>query len=398
MRWPTRLLHATAAQPNTFGSLATPVYRGSTVVFDRVAEIVDDWRQKDGAYSYGLYGSPTVLELGARIAELERAFHTFVLPSGQAAIALVYLALCRAGDHGLVPASAYGPNRGFAADMLKGFGIEIDVYDPAIGAGIEALIRPNTRLIWTESPGSATMEVQDIPGIVAVAKAHGVLVALDNTYSAGVLFDAFGHGVDISIQALTKYIGGHSDVLLGSLSVANDALYERIGAARAQLGLSVSPDEASLALRGLQTLAVRLERLERSTLEVAHWLAARPEIDLVLHPALPACPGHEYWKRDFIGSASIFSIVFRDEVPTEAVSTFVDALELFQMGWSWGGTSALVMLYPELKRADRDYGGRLVRFNVGLEDPADLVADLAQALTIAEEKSATASGITHALD
>lgn len=394
MRWPTRLLHATATQPNAFGSLATPVYRGSTVVFDRVTGIVDDWRQKDGAFSYGLYGSPTVLELGARIAELERAFHTFILPSGQNAIALVYLALCRAGHHALVPASAYGPNRALGADMLKGFGIEVEVYDPAIGAGIAGLIRPNTRLIWTESPGSATMEVQDIPAIVAAARARDVLVALDNTYSAGVLFDAFEHGVDLSIQALTKYIGGHSDVMLGSLSVANETLYERIGAARAALGLSVSPDEASLALRGLQTLAVRLERLERSTLEVAYWLAGRPEIDVVLHPALPGCPGHEYWKRDFIGSASVFSIVFRDEIPTDAVSAFVDALELFQMGWSWGGTTALVMLYPEIKRGDRDYGGRLVRLNVGLEDPADLIDDLSRALSLTVEKSGTVSVVT----
>ncbi|PJG47215.1 cystathionine beta-lyase [Sphingobium sp. LB126] len=381
MHWRTRILHAQAAQSNDFHALATPVYRGSTVAFERVADIADDWRQKDGAYSYGLYGSPTVLELGARIAEMEGAYHSFIVPSGQAAISLVYLALCKAGDHGLVPISAYGPNRALAADLLKGFGVEVDLYDPGIGAGIANLIRPNTRLIWTESPGSATMEVQDIPAIVAAAKARDVLMALDNTYAAGVLFDAFAHGVDISIQALTKYVGGHSDLLLGSISVANSALYERIGTVRSQLGLSVSPDEASLALRGLQTLGMRLERLERSTLEIATWLSTRPEIAAVFHPALPSCPGHELWKRDFTGSASVFSILFSDDIPTEQVTSFVDALRLFQKGWSWGGTTALAMVYPEFKRSDADYSGRLVRLNVGLEEPTDLIADLERALT-----------------
>lgn len=382
LHWRTRLLHADAAQTNAFRSLATPVYRGSTVVFDAVADVVDDWRQMDGAYSYGLYGSPTVLELGARIAELEGALHSFILPSGQAAISLVYLALCRSGEHGLVPLSAYGSNRGLADELLKGFGIEVDVYDPAIGGGIANLIRPNTRLIWTESPGSATMEVQDIPAIVAAARARDVLVALDNTYSAGVLFDAFGHGVDVSIQALTKYVGGHSDLLLGSVSVATEELYVRFGTVRNQLGLSVSPDEASLALRGLQTLGMRLDRLERSTLAVATWLAARPEIAAVFHPALPDCPGHEIWKRDFTGSASVFSILFTDAASPAAVSTFVDALRLFQTGWSWGGTTSLAMVYPEFKRQDVDYSGRLVRLNVGLEEPADLIEDLDRALSL----------------
>ena len=381
MHWRTKLLHSNATHPNAFRSLATPVYRGSTVTFDHVADIVDDWRQKDGAYSYGLYGSPTVLELGARIAELEEALHSFIVPSGQAAISLVYLALCRSGDHALVPHSAYGPNRIIATELLDGFGIEVELYDPCISGDIAELIRPNTRLIWTESPGSATMEVQDIPAIVAAAKARDVMVALDNTYAAGVLFDAFGHGVDISIQALTKYIGGHSDVMLGSASVVDPALYDRIGTVRAQLGISVSPDEASLALRGLQTLGMRLDRLERSTLEIAHWLAARPEVAAVFHPALPDCPGHAIWKRDFTGSASVFSILFQGEVSGEAVARFVEALTLFQKGYSWGGTSALVMIYPELKRGDNDYSGRLVRLNVGLEEPADLIADLEQALT-----------------
>lgn len=380
MHWRTRLLHADAAQPNIFRALSTPVYRGSTVTFDTVGDIIDDWRQKDGAFNYGLYGSPTVLELGARIAKLEGARHSFIVPSGQAAISLVYLALCRAGDHGLVPISAYGPNRNLAADLLSGFGIEVEVYDPGVGADIADLVRPNTRLIWTESPGSATMEVQDIPAIVGAAHARDVLVALDNTYAAGVLFDAFGHGVDISIQALTKYVGGHSDLLLGSVSVASDDLYERIGAVRNQLGLSVSPDEASLALRGLQTLGTRLEQLECSTLAIARWLDEQPEIAAVFHPAFASCPGHEIWKRDFTGSASVFSVLFSEAVSPAAVSAFVDALRLFQLGWSWGGTTSLAMVYREFKRPNADYSGRLVRLNVGLEEAADLVADLEDAL------------------
>jgi cystathionine beta-lyase len=355
------------------------VHRGSTVVFDSTSDIVDDWRMGPQGYSYGLYGSPTVLELGTRIAQLEGAHHCFLVPSGQAAIVLAFLAFCRAGGHGLVPHNAYGPTREMARGLLKGLGIQVEAYDPAIGAGIDALIRPETQLVWTESPGSVTMEVQDIPAIVAAAKARGVPVALDNTYAAGVLFDAFAHGVDVSVQALTKYVGGHSDVLLGSVSVANAALYERVGAIWAQLGMGVSPDDASLALRGLKTLGVRLERLESSTLTVARWLQARPEVDTVLHPALPECPGHEFWKRDFTGSASVFSIVLGPAFTPARAAAFVDALALFRLGFSWGGTASLAMVYPGLRRPGRDYEGRLVRFNIGLEEPEDLIADLARA-------------------
>jgi cystathionine beta-lyase len=379
MHWRSKLQHSSAQARSGFRSLVTPVHRGSTVLFESTSDILDDWRHDDRGYSYGLYGSPTVLELGARIAELEGAHHCFVVPSGQAAIALVFLAFCRSGGHGLVPNNAYGPTRDMARGLLKGLGIEIELYDPAIGAGLDALIRPTTQLVWTESPGSVTMEVQDVPAIVAAAKARGVPVALDNTYAAGVLFDAFQHGVDVSMQALTKYIGGHSDVLLGSVSVANKALYEKVGLAWAQLGMGVSPDEASLALRGLKTLGVRLERLESSALKVAQWLQARPEVDDVRHPALPGCPGHEFWKRDFTGSASVFSIVLGPGFTPAKVAAFVDALTLFGQGFSWGGTASLVMIYPALRRPGRDFEGRLVRFNIGLEEPQDLMDDLARA-------------------
>jgi len=330
VHWRSKLLRPSTFASDGFQSLATPVYRGSTVVFDKAADIIDDWRQGTHGYTYGLYGSPTVLELGARIAELEGAHHSFVVPGGQAAIAVVYLAFCKAGSHGLVPYSAYGASKEMAAGLLKGLGIEIETYDPAIGAGIAELIRPNTALIWAESPGSVTMEVQDVPAIVAAARACGVPVALDNTYAAGVLFDAFHHGVDVSIQALTKYVGGHSDLLLGSVSVSSPELYEKIGSVWGQLGMSVSPDDASLALRGLQTLGIRLGRLESSALKIAKWLNSRPEIETVLHPALPDCPGHDLWKRDFTGSASVFSFVFGPGVAAAEVPAFVDNLTLFR--------------------------------------------------------------------
>ncbi|QBD75796.1 cystathionine beta-lyase [Ktedonosporobacter rubrisoli] len=380
MHWRSKLLHSSSHTPEGFRSLSIPIYRGSTVVFDKAADIIDDWRQETHGYTYGIYGSPTVLELGARIAEIEGAHHCFVVPGGQAAIALVYLTFCQAGSHGLVPYSAYGPSKEMAGGLLKGLGIEIETYDPAIGAEIAELIRPNTALIWTESPGSVTMEIQDVPAIVAAARAHGVPVALDNTYAAGVLFDAFKHDVNVCVQALTKYVGGHSDLLLGSVSVSSPELYEKVGSVWNQLGMAVSPDDASLALRGLQTLGIRLERLESSTLTVAKWLKDRPEIETVLHPALPDCPGHDLWKRDFSGSASVFSFVFGPEISAGKVLTFVDSLTLFRKGFSWGGTTSLVMVYPDMRRPNRDYEGRLVRLNIGLEEPDDLIADLSRAL------------------
>lgn len=380
MHWRTKLIHSETAAPSGFKSLASPVYRGSTVVFSSQADVADDWRQPEFGYTYGLYGTPTVLELGLRIKELEGAHHSFIVPGGQAAIALVYLAFCKAGNHALLPSTAYGPNRDMAAGLLAGLGIEVESYDPLIGAEIGTLIRPNTSLIWTESPGSVTMEVQDVPAIVAAAHARGIPVALDNTYSAGVFFDAFAHGVDVSIQALTKFIGGHSDLLLGSVSVADARRYEQVGQAASFLGMAVSPDDCSLALRGLQTLGVRLAQLEASTLQVARWLATQPGIERVLHPALPSCPGHEFWERDFEGSSSVFSIVFDRTVNLDRVIAFVDTLRLFKIGMSWGGVTSLVILYPKLQRPDTDYAGRIVRLNIGLEDPQDLIADLQQAL------------------
>jgi cysteine-S-conjugate beta-lyase len=313
---------------------------------------------------------------------LEGALHTFITPGGLAGISLIYLSFCKAGSHVLLPTTAYGPNKELADGLLCQYNIEVEGYDPLIGSRIEQLIRPETSLIWCESPGSITMEVQDIPSIVSAAHAKGIPVALDNSYAAGVLFDALSFGVDVSMQALTKYVGGHSDLLLGSVSAGTTLAYESLGKTLGLLGMAASPDDCNLAIRGLQTLGVRLEALERSNLAIATWLTQRPEMEVVLHPAFPSCPGHEYWKRDFTGSASIFSIVFKPSFSSEQVNAFVDALKLFKIGYSWGGVTSLALAYPSLERPGKQYAGRIVRLNMGLEEHEDLIEDLAAAFAI----------------
>jgi cystathionine beta-lyase len=365
--WQTRLLHSQARIPQGYRSLAMPVYRGSTTLFPNSAAVTDDWDQERAGYTYGLYGTPTSLELAARICELESGRHTILTPGGQSAISLVDFALLKAGDHILLPQSVYRPNRQLTTSVLARFGVTATFYEP-------------TRLIWTESPGSVTMEVQDLPAIVEAAHSRNVLVALDNTWSAGVFLDAFAHGVDVTMQAITKYIGGHSDVLLGSVTVREEVLYRQLGEARQVIGAAVSPDDCSLALRGLQTLAVRLDTIERSALAIANWLAERPEVERVLHPALPSCPGHDFYTRDFLGSSGVFSIVLRPGPTREAVWAFVDALQLFKIGYSWGGTTSLAVAYAIGKASGRPaYGHRLVRFSVGLESTSDLIGDLEKA-------------------
>jgi len=379
--WQTRLIHPDASAPEGYRSLATPVYRGSTTLFPAAAAVTDDWEQERVGYTYGLYGTPTSLELSARICELESGRHTILAPGGQAAIALIDFALLGAGDHILVPHSAYRPNRHLTSSLLARFGVSATFYEPAAGAEIGRLIQENTRLVWTESPGSVTMEVQDVPAIAAAAHTHNVIVAMDNTWSAGVFFDAFAHGVDVTMQAITKYIGGHSDLLLGSITVRDDALYQRLGSARQVIGMAVSPDECSLALRGLQTLAVRLSAVESSALAIARWLADRPEVERVLHPALPSSPGHEVWRRDFTGSSGVFSIVLAPGPTREGVFAFVDALQLFEIGYSWAGTTSLAVAYTIAPAPGRpSYDHRLVRLSIGLESTGDLIADLEQAL------------------
>jgi cysteine-S-conjugate beta-lyase len=380
-KWSTKLIHSDAKVPEGFRSLSTPVYRGSTVLFSHAAAVRDEWDQYEFGYSYGLYGTPTVLQLAERICELEHGHRTLLTPGGQCAISFINLALLKAGDHILVPHSIYEPNRLFANEVLQRFGVKVTFYDPTLGSGIEALLRPSTRLIWTESPGSVTMEVQDIPAICEAAHRAGAMVILDNTWSAGVLFDAFGHGVDITMQALTKYVGGHSDLLLGSVTARDKQTFDRLGAAQQVIGAAVSPDDASLALRGLKTLAVRLRAIEAAAMDLAQWLAGRPEIEIILHPALPSCPGHDLWRRDFTGSSGVFSIVFREEFSKQQVLSFVDALELFEIGYSWAGVTSLAVAYDFRGNKNRpNYGHRIVRLNIGLEDVEDLRDDLARGL------------------
>ena len=381
--WKTRLIHTDAQVPQGFRSLAVPTYRGSTVLFPNAAEATDEWDQYEAGYTYGLYGTPTALVLAGRICELEGGYRTILMPGGQGAISFINLALLKAGDHILIPESVYAPNRKLAYHVLRRFGVETGFYPPLIGREIASLLRENTRLVWCESPGSITMEIQDVPAISEAAHARGALVVLDNTWSAGVFFDAFAHGVDVTMQAVTKYVGGHSDLLLGSVTVRDAKLYEQLGATQQLLGGGVSPDDCSLALRGMKTMAVRLAAIGQSALELAKWLAVRPEIEVVLHPALPSCPGHEFWKRDFTGSAGVFSIVFQSRFSQKQVLKFVDDLELFEIGYSWGGVTSLAMAYDFRAGTKRpSYGPRIVRLNIGLESREDLQADLARALQL----------------
>jgi cystathionine beta-lyase len=378
--WKTRLIHSDAEIPEGFRSLSTPVYRGSTVLFPRAAAASDHWNQHEIGYTYGLYGTPTTLELAARVCELEKGFRTIITPGGQGAISLIHLALLKSGDHVLLPESIYGPNRMFSNNLLRRFGVEVSYYPPEAGSGISDAFKPNTRLVWCESPGSITMEVQDVPAIAEAAHRHGALVVMDNTWSAGVYFDAFAHDVDVTMQALTKYVGGHSDLLLGSVTVRDAKIYERLGETQQGLGSAASPDDSSLALRGMKTMAVRLRAVEQSALALAQWLTERPEVELVLHPALPSCPGHELWKRDFTGATGLFSIVLNKGFSKEQVFKFVDALELFKIGYSWGGVTSLVMAY-DLRSPKRPmYEHRIVRLYTGLEAIDDLKADVQQAL------------------
>lgn len=388
MAWTTKLIHPDITVPQGFRSLAPPVFRGSTTLFARAASIADSWNHDEVPYAYGSYGTPTTLELAARIAALEGGYRCFVTPTGQSALALVYFSFLGAGEHVLVPESIYGPSRAFANAILRRCGVEIEFYPPLVGERIAARIKPNTRLVWCESPGSITMDVQDVPAIVHAAHARGVAVALDNTWAAGVFFDAFAHGVDVSVQAITKYIGGHSDLLLGSVTVRDEPTYRRVGAVLNHLGAAVSPEDCALAIRGMQTLHVRLKAIEHSALTIARWFAARADVETVLHPALPSCPGHDVWQRDFTGSSGLFSVVFRPPITRRDIHAAMDRLELFGMGYSWGGVSSLVVT-PDLEEAPnaRQYDDRLVRFYIGLEDPNDLMADLERALAECGERA-----------
>ena len=377
----TSVIHPDYSAPDGFDAFPPAIHHASTVLFKNVAAMRSgDWKNKT-AYTYGLHGTPTTFTLEARLAELEGGTHCLLAPSGLAAIAMVDFALLKTGDDVLLPENVYNPNRELGKWLSNDFGITARYYDPLAGAGIADLIAPNTKLIWTEAPGSVSMEVPDLPAICKAAHARGVLVALDNTWSAGLALRGFDLGVDIVMQALTKYQSGGSDVLMGAVVTRDSALNERLAMAHMRLGMGVSADDAYLVMRGLPSMKLRFEAHDASARKVAAWLKARPEITKVLHPAFEDCPGHATWKRDFTGAGGLFSVLFDPRYSEEQTDRFVDSLELFGLGYSWGGANSLVMPYriQAIRRNWQD-GGTLVRFNVGLEDTADLIADIERAL------------------
>ena len=376
------------------GIVNPPVWRASTILYDSVADLEMRGRDTHDRLFYGRRGTPTVWALADALDGLEPgAAGTLLYPSGVAAIAAGLLALLSPGDHLLMVDSVYDPTRSFCDGLLKRMGVRTTYYDPLIGAGIANLIEPDTKLIFLESPGSLTFEVQDVPAITAVARAHGITTMLDNTWATPLLFPALRHGVDVTMMSLTKYVGGHSDAMMGSLT-ATPALWPRLRDAAYQLGQSVSADDCALMLRGLRTLEVRLARSGASALAVAEWLAQRPEVGRVLHPALTDCPGHATWQRDFSGASGLFAFTLKVAgadrhvgLPTGTAtpghagkmqrSALVDALSLFGIGYSWGGFESLVVPANPPRSAVPWVGdGPLVRLSIGLEDPADLIADL----------------------
>jgi cystathionine beta-lyase len=377
----TQLIHSDYEAPGGFDAYPSAIHHASTVLFKDVASMRSgDWKNKN-AYTYGLHGTPTTFTLEARLAEIEGGSHCLLAPSGLAAISMVDLALLKSGDDVLLPDNVYNPNRELGRWLSQDFGITARHYDPMIGAGIAGMIQPNTKLVWTEAPGSVSMEVPDLRAICDAAHAAGALVALDNTWSAGLALRGFDLGVDIAMQALTKYQSGGSDVLMGAVITREKELIDRLAMAHMRLGLGVSADDAYLVMRGLPSMKLRFEAHDASARKVAAWLKARPEISRVLHPAFEDCPGHDNWRRDFTGAGGLFSVVFDPRYTEEQTDRFVDALELFGLGYSWGGANSLVMPYriQGMRRNWTDQG-ILVRFNIGLEDTADLVADIEQAL------------------
>jgi cystathionine beta-lyase len=378
----TRLVTAGRPRHAGRGIVNPPVMRASTILFENVADLRAAARNPDDGLYYGRRGTPTQWSLAEALTELEPgAEGTMLYPSGVAAISAVLLALLDPGDEVLMVDSAYEPSRVNCNGLLKRLGITTRYYDPLIGAGIAELITDKTKVVFLESPCSLTFEVQDVPAICAAAKARGVATVLDNTWATPLLFPALEHGVDISIVACTKYVVGHSDVMLGSATAA-PGFYQRIRRTAMQLGECVSPDDAWLAMRGLRTLGVRLRQHEEGGLAVARWLAEQPQVARVLHPALPGCPGHEHWARDFKGSSGLFSFVLKggDEASRAAL---IDGLELFGIGFSWGGFESLALPVDpaSIRTATRwQAEGPLVRLHIGIEDPADLIADLTAGL------------------
>ncbi len=352
------------------GAVNTPVYRMSTVLFPDVETLLSGGQP----YTYGRRGTPTTRALEDAICELEGGARTVLTPSGLSACTLAILSVCKAGDHILVADSVYGPTRVFCERVAQRYGVTASYFEPTIGAKLKDQFRPETKAVFLESPGSLTFEVQDVPAIAAAAHKKGIAVILDNTWATPLYFDALGHGVDLSVQAATKYIGGHADVLLGTVT-ANAAYKDRLLQTHGDLGLCSSGDEAFLALRGLRTLSVRLRRHQESATEIAAWLRSRPEVARVIYPPLHNDPGHALWKRDFTGACGLFGVVLR-EASDKAIAAMIDGMKLFGIGASWGGFESLILPARFHRAFPPDLEGPLLRLHIGLEDVDDLKTDL----------------------
>lgn len=379
-RFATKLTQLGRPGARVHGFVNAPLVRGSTVLHPDLAHRSSlDSRRYEQAMIYGTHGTPTHFALEDAIAEIEGGTRCQIVSSGLSAITTPLLAFLKTGQHLLVPDSVYGPTRRFCDGMLAGLGIATTYYDPMISAAdLAALFRSETTVLFLESPGSHTFEVQDVPALAAVAHAKGAVVMMDNTWGLH-FFQPFRHGVDVSIQAATKYIGGHSDIILGAVTVASEEHWRRLRDAATALGQYASPDDCWLALRGIRTLGLRLHHQMAQGLHMAHWLQARPEVARVLHPALPGAPGHVLWKRDFSGASSLFGVVLRPEFGNDAVSAMIDGMSLFGIGASWGGYESLIL--PTSGTIHRSagtgqFGGEIMRLHIGLEDLEDIKADL----------------------
>ena len=371
----TRLVHAGREPSEQFGFVNTPIYRGSTVLYPSM----DALMRRDARYSYGTKGSPTIEALETAWSELSGAATTVLVPSGLAAVAVALFAAVEAGCHILVTDSVYRPTRAFCDGLLRRMGVETEYYDPMIGADIARLMRPNTKVVFTEAPGSQTFEVQDIPAISKAARAHGACVIMDNTWATPIFFPPHERGVDLAVEAGTKYLSGHSDLLLGLVS-ANKEWAARLRDAFDLMAPCAGPEDVFLALRGLRSMRLRVDEAQKQGLEMARWMQTRPEVAKVLHPAFPDCPGHDVWKRDFLGSTGLFSVILKP-ASAKAVAAMIDGLELFGLGFSWGGFESLLTPF-DVKgiRTATGWtpGGPCLRLQIGLEDLDDLKADLAR--------------------
>ena len=384
-RYTTGLIHHPYAPPEGFNAPQPAVHKASTIIFDSTAAMrAREWKSKAG-YTYGLHGTPTTFMLEERIATLEGGLQTLLVPSGLAAITLTDMALLVAGDEVLIPNNAYGPGRELARQELARWGITHRLYDPADPQALADMLTPATKLVWVEAPGSVTMEFPDLPALVRAARSRGAFVALDNTWGAGIAFDAFalpeGQGVDISVHALTKYPSGGGDVLMGSVTTRDMAVHQRLRATHMRMGWGVGANDAEAVLRSLPSLALRYAAHDAAARTLAQWWANRSEVTHVLHPALPGSPGHAHWQRLCTQAAGLFSVVFDERYSAVQVDAFVDALRLFKIGFSWAGPVSLVVPYNlGLLRTQPAWRGTLVRFSLGLEAVDDLINDSAQAL------------------